>query len=145
MGGVTMKDMVTPFGGQRGGESANMGRSKSGAEDHRKTKGGASGDMKNDVTDLITHVHMKFSVQLESHLESATYCTLFLPRDSAIVTDSAHNERVVNSPEAERGSWFFMTMMNVIEKNLGAQDRQRKTDPPRLERGGSSGDAQVGS
>ena len=87
--------------------------------------GGARGDVNDDVTDLITHVHMKLSVQLESH-----------------VRDVAHKERVVNSPKAEGGSphvWFFMAMMNAIEKNPGTQDRQRKTDPPRLGRGGAVG------
>ena len=46
--------------------------------------------MDDDVTDLISQVHTKLSVQLESHvrdLESATHCTLFLLRDSVIVTD----------------------------------------------------------
>ena len=44
--------------------------------------------MDDEVTDFICQVHMQLSEQLESRvreLESATYYTLFLLRDSAIV------------------------------------------------------------
>ena len=78
--------------GRRG---AKQGRSRGppqyeGVKKHRCGGGGASGDKDDDVTELITQVHMKLSVQQESHvrdLKSATHCTLFLLRDSVIVTD----------------------------------------------------------
>ena len=46
--------------------------------------------MEADVTNFITLAHLKFTVQLEScmrDLEAATYCTLFLPKDSDIVKE----------------------------------------------------------
>ena len=67
--------------------------------------GGANEDVDEEVADLVSQVHMKLTVQLESRmrdLESATYCTLFLLIDSEIVTDMqdadrAYNERSVSS------------------------------------------------
>ena len=43
-----------------------------------------------EVPDLISQMHMKLSAQLEPRvwdLESATYCSLFLPRENAIGTE----------------------------------------------------------
>ena len=114
-----MKDVVTPFGGHRNGERARRGRRRTkqvksggptqdeGGKKHRGGGGGgASGDVDDDVTDLITQVHHE---ELRD-LESATYCTLFQPRDSAIVINMqdagrAYNEMVVNSPDTSGSSW----------------------------------------
>ena len=66
------------------------------------------------MADLISQVqlNMKLSVLLEScmrDMELATYCTLFLPRESDIVKEMqdesrAHNELVTKYPDVERGS-----------------------------------------
>ena len=78
---------------------------------------GANGEMENDVMDLISKVHLKLSVQLESRVrdvEAATHCTLFQLRGSAIVTEMhsagrAYDELVNPQQSVERGSphiWF---------------------------------------
>ena len=72
--------------------------------------------------DLISEVHLKLSVQLESRVrdvEAATHCTLFQPIGSAIVTEMhsagrAFDELVNTQPSVERGSphiWFVTAML----------------------------------
>ena len=49
---------------------------------HRVGEDGANEDVDDEVTDLISQVHIKRTVQLESRMrsmEAATCCTLFLP------------------------------------------------------------------
>ena len=82
-----------------------------------------------DVTDLIAQVHLKLSTQLEERvrdLESPTYSTLCLPKESDIVTEIQnagryYSDMVENQPSAERGSphiWFFNAMLKATERIL---------------------------
>ena len=77
-----------------------------------RNDGGNITELEEEETNIWTkifHVQMKLSAQLESRardLELATYCTLFPLRDNAIViemqeADRTHNDKVVNSPDAE--------------------------------------------
>ena len=79
-----------------------------------------------DVTNLITYLHLKLPVQLESRMrdmEAATYCPLFLPKGSEIVKEMLvigrhHSNMTENHPEQERGSlhiWFFNTRSRIGE------------------------------
>ena len=68
--------------------------------------------------DLISQVHLKLSVQLESRVrdvEAATHCTLFLLRGSAIVTEMHSASRAYDVlASVERGSlhiWFVTAML----------------------------------
>ena len=81
--------------------------------------------------DLISKVHLKLSVQLESRVrdvEAATHCTLFQLRGSAIVTEMhgagrAYDELVNTQPSVERGSphiWFVHR--NAEWKRDGIED-----------------------
>ena len=81
------------------------------------------------MTNLITQAHLKLAVQLESRMrdmEAATYCTLFLPKDSDIVKEMLaigrhYNNMIENHPEKERGSrhkWFFNSMVKATETAL---------------------------
>ena len=76
------------------------------------------------MTNLITQVHLKLTVQLESRMrdmEAATECTLFLPKDSDIVKEMLsigrhYSNMIENHPEQERGSphtWFFNSMVKA--------------------------------
>ena len=58
---------------------------------NRRRKG-ANEDTEDDVLDLISHVHLKLTIPLESRLrdvQAATYYTLFSRKCSAIVTEMA--------------------------------------------------------
>ena len=92
---------------------------------------GANEEVENDVMDLISQVHLKLSVQLESRVrdaEAATHCTLFQLRGSAIVTEMhsagrAYDELVNTQPSVERGSphiWFVHR--NAEGKRVGFED-----------------------
>ena len=81
------------------------------------------------VADLISQgwLNMKLSVQLESpmrDMESATYCTLFLPRRSDIVKEmqdagKLYNEFATKHPDVER---FFNAMRKIIGKTLTSKN-----------------------
>ena len=73
--------------------------------------------------DLATQGQPKLSTRQESRvreLEAATYCTLFVPKESDIVTDmqnagKRHSGMVRNHPDKESGRphiWFFNTMFS---------------------------------
>ena len=75
--------------------------------------------------DLISQVHLKLSVQLESRVrdvEAATHCTLFLLRGSAIVTEMHSAGRAYDVlASVERGSphiWFVTEMLRGRELAL---------------------------
>ena len=58
---------------------------------NRRRKG-ANEDTEDDVLELISHVHLKLTIPLESRLQdvqAATYYTLFSRKCSAIVTEMA--------------------------------------------------------
>ena len=81
--------------------------------------------MENDVMDLISQVHLKLSVQLESRVrdvEAATHCTLFQLRGSAIVTEMHSAGRAYDVlASVERGSvhiWFVTAMLRGRELAL---------------------------
>ena len=74
-----------------------------------------------DVMDLATQVQLKLSTQLEWRVrdpETATCCTLFVPKKSEIVTDlqnagKLHSDMATNHTGKERGRphiWFFNAM-----------------------------------
>ena len=97
-------------------------------EKHQARGAAANEDMDEDVTYLISQVHMKLSVQLESRVrdsESATYCTLSVLRDKGIVitmqdADRADNDNVVHTPDEDRESshiWFCMAMLSIRRGN----------------------------
>ena len=75
------------------------------------------------------HLNMWLTVQFElrmGHMESATYCTLFLPRENDIVKEMqdagrTYNELETNQPSVERG----------IPHIWHEQDRVRRIEPPR--------------
>ena len=85
--------------------------------------------MDEEMTELMFLVSMMLTMQLESSMRdlgSATCFTLFLLRDSTIMTDKqsasrAYNHLVVNYPDRERGRpliWFFKAMLEATEKFL---------------------------
>ena len=78
------------------------------------------------MTNFITLAHLKLPVQLEPRMrdmEAATYCTLFLPKDSDIVKEMLaigrhYNNMIEHHPEKERGSrhiWVFNSMVKATE------------------------------
>ena len=91
------------------------------------------------MTNLITQAHLKLPVQLESRMrdmEAATYCTLFLPKDSDIVKEMLaigrhYSNMLENHPEQERGSrhkWVFNSMVKATETAL--RSRIGELSPP---------------
>ena len=73
------------------------------------------------MRNLATQVQLKLATQLESNvrdLEAASYCTLFVPKESDIVTEMHtagrfHSDMVPNYTGKERGRphiWFFNTV-----------------------------------
>ena len=78
------------------------------------------------MTNLITYLHLKLSVQLESRMrdmEAATYCPLFLPKGSEIVKEMLaigrhYSNMIEKHPEQEIGSphiWVFNTRSRIGE------------------------------
>ena len=69
-------------------------------------------------------------------MEAATYCTLFLIKDSDIVKEMLairrqHSNMIENHPEQERGSphiWFFNSMVKATETTL--RSRIGELSPP---------------
>ena len=91
------------------------------------------------MTNLVTLAHLKLTVQLESRMrdmEAATYCTLFLPKDSDIVKEMLaigrhYSNMLENHPEKEKGSrhkWFFNSMVKATETTLRSRIEERS--PP---------------
>ena len=81
--------------------------------------------------DLISKVHLKLSVQLESRVrdvEAATHCTLFLLRGSAIVTEMHSAGRaydvLVNYPtkRGKRKPAHLVRHRNAEGKRVGFED-----------------------
>ena len=97
---ASIKENLAAFGGQHNGDALNNRRSRK-----TRSKGTASSDMPRkqqrvgkeeaieaNVTNLVTQMHLKLSVQLESLMrdaEAATYCTQFLPKERYIVKETS--------------------------------------------------------
>ena len=115
---------------------------------------GEDEEVEEEVTDLISQVQTEVIVQLASRMRdmgSATYCALFLPRNSAVVTEMqsagrADNELVTRDPTVEGASphiWFFTAMLKGMEKTLANKDGEMILQDPG--KAGSGGDAQEDS
>ena len=148
-----MKEMIAAHGGQQNGRAQFSERWKPartrGASQNdvprkqqRAGEAEAKGDAKDvDVMDLITPVHLQLSAQLGSRvrdLEAATYCTLFLPNESDIVTEMQnagrfYSDMVTRHPDKERGSphiWFFNAMLRATKKILTNRNKNGELSLP---------------
>ena len=151
---VTMREILAPNAEQQNAERTTFGEGRrrpvrsrvaqSGNDGGKNGAGreGANEDMDEEVTDFISQVHMKPTVQFESRmgdLGSATYCRMFFLRDSANVTDvqgasRAHNDLVVHNLDKERGSPLFRSNAESHREDLGARDWEWRANPSRSEK-----------
>ena len=85
-------------------------------------------------------MHLKFTVQLESRmrdLEAATYCTLFLPKDSDIVKEMLaigrhYNNMIEKSCRERKRKPSHMVLQLDGESNRnGLEEQDRRTEPSR--------------
>ena len=92
------------------------------------------------MTKLITQVHLKLTVQLESRMrdmEAATDCTLFLPKDSDIVKEmlaiGRHCSNMIRkSSRARKRKPSHMVLPLDGESNHRVPDQVLDSDPPLL-------------
>ena len=145
---TTVKDTVFPFAWKRSGERTNNGGTRT---KPRRCRGPAQNDRREKApgwrrrgkrrhgrrSDGLDHprAHEAHRAPLRD-LESSTYCTLSVLRDSAIVMDVQDPGRAHQFPDEERGSshiCFCMGMLQAVERILGRNVRRGN--------GGSSGAA----